>query len=317
MAGFIEEEMKMLFNYNPPLTKREDFEEFWGETVKRTRRVPLNTKMEKYDYPSTNVDVFSISYNGFDETRINGWFIVPSFLKRDKYPCLIHYHGYKGNKGMPSDFMHWIVAGVAVLSIDCRDQNGDTGNSAAYSSGSTQSVVCKGILDKEEYYYRLVYMDSVKAIDFALSLEQVDPDRIIIEGGSQGGAIGMAVCALDNRPYIAMVDVPSNSNIEKRIDGAYGSYSAVTDYLKVHPDKVEKVFETLSYFDTMNMAENIKCKILASVGLKDNVCPALMYFASFNRIKSEKEIKIYPFNGHEGGHTVHNEVKMNFLRDNL
>ncbi|NSW91030.1 MAG: acetylxylan esterase [Firmicutes bacterium] len=315
--GYIDNIEKELFEYYPPLTKREDFDEFWDSTLKIAKAVPLKPEKKLYDYPSNYVKVYSISYNGFDETRIHGWYILPTFTKESKIPCLIHYHGYDGNKGMPSDFMHWIIMGIAVLSVDCRGQSGETGNCAIYTGGSTQSVVCKGILDKNEYYFRQVYMDCVKAIDFVCAQEEIDRNRIVVEGGSQGGGLTMAVCALDKRPYIAMADVPSNSNIEKRIEGANGAFSSVTEYLRIHPGKVEQVFKTLSYYDTMNMADRIQCKVLASVGLKDNICPAKFYFATYNRIKSEKYIKIYPFNGHEGGGSLHNEVKMQFLRDHL
>lgn len=315
--GYIEDASQELFSYIPPLTKAEDFDSFWKLTLEKTKCVPLNIEMHPYDYPSPYVTVYSISYNGFDDTRIHGWYLVPKFETKEKYPCLIHYHGFTGNRGKPADFMQWIMMGVAVVSIDCREQSGETGNNAKYSSGSTQNVTCKGINDKDEYYFRAVHMDCLKAIDFAYEQEEIDKEKIIIEGGSQGGALGMAVCALDPRPYLAMVDVPSNSNISKRVEMAWGSFASVTEYLKIYPDKTDKVLNTLSYFDTMNMAHNIKCKVLASVALKDPICPAKLYFATYNRITSEKQIHIYPFNGHEGGMGTHNEIKLRFLRDNL
>lgn len=306
-----------LFKYNPPLTKRNDFDKFWEETIEKTKGVSLNPERILYPYPSPYVSVYSISYNGFDDTRINGWLIIPNFVKKDKLKCIIHYHGFTGNAGVPSDYMYWSMMGIAVIAIDCRGQSGNTGNSMKYTSGTTQSVVCMGVLDKYEYYFRAVYMDCIKAIDFACSQEEIDESGIIIEGESQGGALGMAVCALDSRPYLAMVDVPSNSNIEERIKGVNGSFSAVTEYLQIHPENINKVFETLSYFDTMNMADRIKCKMLASAALKDDVCPAIMYFATYNRINAPKEIKLYPFNGHEGGGMLHREYKLEFLRENL
>jgi len=315
--SYVEDVSKNLYQYVPELTKRPDFDEFWEATLKQAKAVPLQMEKTLYDYPSPYVTVYSISYNGFDDTRIHGWYIVPSFLKKEKYPCLIHYHGFTGSRGMPADFMQWTMMGIAVLSVDCREQGGMTGNTAKYSFGSTQSVVCKGVLDKNEYYYRAVYMDCVKAIDFACAQEEVDPEQIVIEGGSQGGALGMAVCALDDRPYLAMVDVPSNSNLERRIQGEHGSFASVTAFLKKYPHLTDQVLETLSYFDTMNLADRIHCKVLASVGLKDQTCPAEMYFATYNRIPGEKTIKIYPFNGHEGGGVIHNEVKLRFLKENL
>ncbi len=314
---YIEKFEKDLYTYLPPLTKRPDFDDFWKNTLEITRKTPLNSKLELYDYPSRHVKVYSISYNGFDETRIHGWYIVPQFTEGQKLPCLINYHGYTDDRGMPADFMQWITMDMCVISVDCREQCGETGNTASYSHGSTQSVVCKGILDKNEYYYRAVYMDCVKAIDFACAQPEIDSDKIVIHGASQGGGLGTAVCALDERPFLAMLDVPSNSNIERRIEGSNGSFSNVTDYLKRFSHRTERVFETLSYFDTMNMSEKIKCRVLASVGLKDQVCPAIMFFASYNRIQSSKTIEIYPFNGHEGGGRVHNEKKLRFLKEYL
>lgn len=314
--SYISEETEKLYSYMPALTRQPDFDEFWKETLNKAQSAPLNAKIELYDYPSPYVKVYEITYNGFDETRIHGWYMVPTFCKKAKYPCLINYHGFTGNRGMPSDFMSWIMMGMAVISVDCREQSGKTGNSAVYSSGMSGNVVCKGVLDKNEYYYRAVYMDCIKALDFAISCNEVDDKKLVIHGGSQGGALGMAVCSLDSRPWLAMLDVPSNSNIEARIEGAHGSYSSITDYLKQHPYHLDAAYKTLSYFDTMNMADRIKCKVLASVALKDNVCPAKCYFASYNRITAPKDIKVYPFNGHEGGHGVHMQEKLKFLREN-
>jgi cephalosporin-C deacetylase len=320
---YVDKYKNELLKYSPPLTKRDDFEDFWSNTLKQARDVPLNPVREIYDYPSPFVKVFDISYNGFDDTRIHGWFIVPNFIHSDKYPCLIHYHAYGASRGIPTDFMHWVSMGVAVLSVDCREQCGNTGNSARYSNGSVQSVSCKGILDKDEYYYRAVYMDSIKAIDFACAQPEIDVTRIIVEGQSQGGGLGMVVSALDDRPWLAMVDIPSNSDLVSRVEGSHGSFASVAEYLKVFPGHSEKAFETLSYFDTMNMADKIKCKVLASVGLRDNICPARMYFATYNRIQSSKEIYLYPFSEHERGGSVHGggslqeELKLRFLQDNL
>jgi cephalosporin-C deacetylase len=309
--------LQELQSYQPELTRREDFDAFWQETRKQADSVPLDPSLKPYDYPSPYARVYDIAYNGFDSTRIHGWYIVPTIAGSGKLPCLVHYHGFTGDRGKPADYMQWLMMGIAVVAVDCRAQCGATGNSAKYTSGNTQSVACYGIMDKNEYYYRAVYMDCIKALDFACAQPEVDKARLIIEGGSQGGALTMAVCSLDSRPWLALADVPSNSDITRRVEGAYGSFAAVTDYLKFYPMHTEKAFETLSYFDTMNMAHRIGCKVLASVGLKDATCPARQFFATYNRITTAKQVCLYPFNGHEGGGGVHNEIKLRFVRDNL
>ncbi len=311
--GYVEDASKDLFQYFPLLTKKEDFDEFWEQTIAEAQAAPLNPERTKLDYPSKAVTVNEVSYSGVDGTRIHGWFIVPSFAGKETYPCLIHYHGFGGSRGEPSELMHWAMMGLAVLSVDCRDQGGRTGSQAPYSHGFSGNVASKGVHNRYEYYFRHVYTDCLKAVDFACGQPEVDASRIIVEGGSQGGALGMAVAALDDRPKLAMVDVPSNSDLVERVRGNHGAFAAVADYLRRHPEQTDLVMDNLSYFDTMNMADRITCPVLASVALKDEICPPLMYFATYNRIQAEKEIHIYPFNGHEGGGARHTEVKLAYL----
>lgn len=314
--AYLDEKRKELEAWKPPLTRQPDFDRFWERTLAQAKAVPLRPERVPRAYPSPYVKVFDVAYNGFDETRIHGWLILPTFAGEKPLPCLIHYHGFTGDRGMPDQYMQWVTMGMAVLAVDCREQGGCTGNQAAYtSSGMVTNVVTKGILDPDEYYYRAVYMDCVKALDFAESCPEIDPSRLVVEGGSQGGALGMAVCALDCRPRLGIVNVPSNSNLEERVTGRYGSFASVNDYLRRHPDDLEQAFATLSYFDTMNLAERIRCPILASVGLCDPVCPAKCYFATYNRITAPKQIVLYPFNEHDGAGAVHMERELQFVRD--
>lgn len=318
MKNIVAEIEKEWLEYLPPLTKQKDFDDFWNRTLQEAHFAPLNAKREIYDYPAKFAKIYDIEYEGFRNTPIHGWFILPAF-EGIKYPmpCIVHFHGYTGNRGVPYDFFPWTMMGVAVISIDCRDQGGETGNSSPYQNGSMGHVYLRGILDENDYYVRTLYVDALRAIDFASMQPEVDKTKIILEGGSQGGGLAIAMAALDSRPIISMADVPSNSDMETRVLGAHGVYSAVTDYCKRYPERLERCLKTLSYFDTMNMADRIKCEIFASVGGKDTVCPPKCFYATYNRIKSPKQICIYPLNGHEGGDSYHMHLKMSFLKSKL
>lgn len=310
---YIDDRIKEYESYMPELTKKKDFDEFWDRTIALSKSVELNAKLEEQEYPSPYIRVYDLTYDGYDGTKIKGWFLIPMFTKTKKLPCLIHYHGFTGGRGVPHDYMSWLMMGMAVVAVECRLQGGDTGSNADYEGGLFQNVNSLGIMDKENYYYRAVYMDCMRAIDFVASNEKIDSSRIVLHGASQGGALVMAMAALDDRPKLAMADVPSNSNIEARIEGEHGSFACLTDYLRRFPDRVDAVYDTISYFDTMNMADKIKCPVLASVALKDNICPAKYYYATYNRITAPKEIVVYPFNGHDGCGNVHMQKKLEFL----
>ncbi len=315
----LEERKKALEAYLPSLTREEDFEEFWEQTKKESRERPLEVEMTPVDYPACHLRLYDISYAGFDGTRIHGFYMEPVW-KNEKtvpgsLPCLVNYHGFNGDRGVPSDFFLWTMAGMAVLTVDCREQGGMTGSSHAYhTTGIVKNVTAKGLLDKKEYYYRAVYMDCLRALDVACQIEAVDSKRLVVHGISQGGGIGTAVCALDSRPAAALLDVPSCANLEKRVWGEHGAFSAVADYLRRYPYHTEQAFRTLSYFDIMNHAQDIACPVYASVALKDDVCPAECFFAAYNRIKGEKDIEIYPFNAHDGARHVHWQKKLEYLK---
>lgn len=313
--SYFEDKKKALEAYKPELTRAEDFWDFWQETIKSVNGKNLDPIRIQIEYPSEYVKVYKISYYGYDKTRIWGWMAVPVFTKEEKLPCLIQYHGFTDSCGFPWQLMHWVMMGIAVIAVDCREQGGFTGNCADYiTMGQVGNVVTKGLLDKREYYYRAVYIDCIRALDFAERCPEIDKTKLIVRGTSQGGALAMAVSSLDLRPALAIANVPSNSNIEKRVIGHYGSFGAVSDYLKRYPYEAERVFHTLSYFDIMNMAEAVRCPVFTSVALEDEVCPAACYYAAYNRISGEKEMVVYPFNGHDGARELHMEREMEYVK---
>ena len=82
-------------------------------------------------------------------------------------------------------------------------------------------------------------------------------------------------------------------------------YKEIAEFCRVHRDKIEQVFDTISYVDGVNFAARANAPALYSVALMDDVCPPSTVFASFNHYAGPKEIEVYPYNGHEGGGVHH------------
>lgn len=60
-----------------------------------------------------------------------------------------------------------------------------------------------------------------------------------------------------------------------------------------------ELYRVLSYFDIKNLAMWITCPVIMASGLQDDVCPPRTNFSGYNRIRSEKEYRIYPTYGHD------------------
>jgi cephalosporin-C deacetylase len=91
-------------------------------------------------------------------------------------------------------------------------------------------------------------------------------------------------------------------------------YQEIAHYCRIHRDKVDRVFETLAYFDGVNFAPRCRATALFSVGLMDDICPPSTIYAAYNHFGGPKEITVYPFNGHENGESFQAQEKLRFLR---
>ncbi|AST90858.1 MULTISPECIES: acetylxylan esterase [Sutcliffiella] len=316
MLRHIQDTIQQLQAYRPELTKMPDHDAFWSQTLQEAKERPLNEQLIEMDYPIKQITAYELTYHGFDETPIQAYYILPKKIE-GKLPCLIFFHGYAGHKNSVSHYMKWLIQGYAVIAVDVRGQ-GKTGDYSKYSSDEMGTWVTKGILIKEEYYYRKVYVDGVRAIDFACSREEIDKDRIAIIGASMGGGIALAVSSLDNRPKLTVADVPNMCDVGLAMKQKFeGSLTVVEKFLHRHPEYIEPVYTTLTYFDNLNNCENITSKTRISVGLKDLVCPPMPIYGVYNRIKAEKSIEVFPFSGHDMAIIDHMDKTIQFVNDNL
>jgi cephalosporin-C deacetylase len=65
----------------------------------------------------------------------------------------------------------------------------------------------------------------------------------------------------------------------------------------------------------MNFASRACCATLFSVALMDTICPPSTVFAAYNHWGSEnKQIRVWPYNQHNGGETFQTREKIHFLQ---
>lgn len=316
-----------LKTYRPARTEPADFDSFWKSTLDEARAHPLNATFERVDYGLSAQETFDVTYAGFGGQPIKGWLILPTVGAKHAsplqapLPCVVEYIGYGGGRSLPIDWLLWSSAGYAHFIMDTRGQGstwspGDTPD--LYADGGNAHFpgsMTKGILDPQHYYYRRVFTDAVRAIDAARSHPAVDASRIAVTGGSQGGGITIAAAGLVPDVVAAMPDVPFLCHYRRatEIVDSY-PYKEIAEYCHTHRDKIGTVFETLSYFDGVNFSARARAKALFSTALMDQVCPPSTVFAAYNHWAGEKDIKVYPYNGHEGGDSYQTVEKLKFLK---
>ena len=298
--------LDQLHSYRSASVEPEDFDAFWAETLGEARAHELDARFEPVPTGLSAVEVFDVTFAGFDGQPVKGWFVLPAGTT-EPLPVVVEFIGYGGGRGLPHTHLLWASAGFAHFVMDTRGQG------SAWGGGETPDPVgsapafpgfmTRGIEEPENYYYRRLFTDAVRAVEAARSHPLVDSARVAALGGSQGGGITIAVGGLV--PDLAAIapDVPFLCDFPRAMtitDRA--PYREIGNYLKTHRGRTEQALRTLSYFDGVHFAARGRAPALFSAALEDQTCPPSTVFAAFNAwAHEEKRIEVYDFNDHEGG----------------
>ncbi len=308
-----------LESYAPELAEPAGFDEFWEQTLAATRAHELAASFAAVDSELTAIETLEVTFAGFGGHPIHGWLHLPAGLEPGRrLPGVVQFQGYGGGRGLVHEHVLWGLAGYAHLVMDNRGQGsgwtaGDTADPVG-SGPSQPGFMTRGITDCREHYYRRLFADAVRAVDALRAHARVDPDRIAVAGGSQGGAMSLAVSALAPGVSAALIDVPFLCHIARGIELADSDpYAEVTRYLRVHRTH-EQALATLSFFEGVSFARRAQVPALFSVGLMDTICPPSTVYAAYNAYAGPKEIAVYHENDHEGGGPVHEVRKLRWLR---
>lgn len=316
--------LEELVDYRAPDAEPPDFDEFWTRTLDESSGIPLTPRFTRVETPLSALEVFDVEFAGAGGHPVRGWFLLP-VDRTGPVPVVVKYLGYTNGRGLPHDWTLWPAAGFAMLVMDSRGQGandvhrpGVTGDPAGSTSPHAFGMLTSGILQRDEYYYRRLFVDAYRAVDVARSRAEVDADCIVLDGESQGGGIATAVAGLRHDIRAAMINVPFLSHMRRAVEITdQPPYSEVRTFLRARRDAVDTAMTTLSYFDGIHFAARATATALYSVALMDRTCPPSTVFASFNAYAGAKRIEVWPFNDHEGGSSAQTGLQLTWLVDIL
>lgn len=298
-----------------PYTKLpSDFDEFWTKTMADAARFPLTyTKEHVEKYSTDKIDCYLIRLQLNRQNQcIYGYLFYPK--AEGKYPVVLCPPG-AGIKTIKDPMRHKYYAeeGCIRFEIEIHGLHPELDNdtfgeiSRAFSSRENGYLV-NGLDSRENYYMKRVYLACVRSIDLLVSLPEWDGKNVIVQGGSQGGALALVTAGLDKRVTACVANHPALSDMAGYKAGRAGGYPHLFTKT-VDMDTPEKI-KTLAYYDVVNFAKQITVPVYMTWGFNDNTCPPTTSYIVYNVLGCPKEALITPINEHwtsedtEYGHLV-------------
>jgi cephalosporin-C deacetylase len=289
--------------------KPADFEDFWKKTKDELAAVPPDFKVTYMpDSGKDNRKVYLIEMKSLGNLTVRGYLTVPKTeSKNKKFVVLVGLPGYQVS--LPP--MFGADNDLAILTLNVRGQ----GNSRDVIHTPRTEYIFYHIEDKNKYVLRGAIMDCVRAIDFIFTQPNLDHNKILVSGGSMGGFLSIATCAVDGRVALCSAQNPILSDINN-LDGEVDwPLIDIRSYISSKPGLTySKVMQNLNYFDTKNFAAMLKCPTLLGMGMLDPIVPPNNAYIDYNNITAKKHIIIFRDLGHEVG-AVYKAYEGRWMRD--
>ena len=283
--------------------------DFWDATRAILNETPVDASLtECPERSGREYETWSVTLRSYGGQRLRAFYTVPRDTPASgRFPALLAVPGYGGSKEIP---FHVVMHGFAVLTLFPRAQGESI---PEWDLPQESTKLTYNVTDRESYYYRGGYMDCVRGVDFLAERDEVDETRIGMWSRSQGGGFTLATAALDQRLAAAVAEEPFMCNYPVAIDIDTSPYHELRNYVQEHPEERQAMLDTLRYFDTLTLADAIRCPILVNIGMADTTCPHDTIMPVFERIRAHKSLLVYPDLAHSPC-TDFNVHAMNWLK---
>lgn len=277
-----------------------DFVEFWNKAKNEAQQCPM-TFTTKYvpEYSNEKVDCYLVKLQCYKKGQhVYGYLTRPK--AKGKYPVVLCPPG-AGVKTLKEPMRHRFYAeqGFIRLEMEIHGLNPELSPETFKDlSASFGDYLLKGLDDRDNYYMKKVYLACVRAIDYLTSLDEWDGKNVIVQGGSQGGALALITAGLDSRVTLCVANHPALSDMAGykagRADGYPHFFTKLNDYRTDTPEKLQ----TMAYYDVVNFARQINIPVYLTWGYNDNTCPPTTSYIVYNTLACPKEALITPINEH-------------------
>ena len=280
-----------------------DFIDFWNRNIEDMRAVPLSyTKEKTEEYCTDKIDCYLLKIRLNKQNQsVYAYLFYPKNAQKGSCPVVLCPPG-AGIKTIKEPLRHkyyaengFIRMEMEIHGLDPRLPKETFDDITKAFNGRENGYLYNGLQDPDRYYMKRVYLSLIRCLDLLTALPEWDGRNLIVQGGSQGGALAIVAAGLDRRVTQCIVNHPALSDMAAYSAGRTGGYP--------HFNKVDGMFtdrnmRTMAYYDVVNFARHVTADVYMTWGYNDNTCPPTTSYAVWNTFTCPKEALITPINEH-------------------
>ena len=275
-----------------------DFDAYWAAERARIRReVPLDPQVERLPEASTkDYDFYRVSFATYGR-RVHGFMSVPTDKSKAKFPVRIGVNAagfgcWTNGLDARGDAI-CLQMSVYPFPMDLKwKENGLQKTYDAMNDALCKRYGCEsgcwdaGIsVSREEYFYHAVLLGIDRAVDWIVARPDADASRVVYEGTSQGGGLGICLTELNHVFARAAFFVPAITDTMGYLQGRQSGWPSIVESNSGSPEAKATAAKWAPYFDGANFASRITCPVRVAVGFSDTTCPPCAVYATYNEIR--------------------------------
>ena len=258
-----------------------DFDKFWQNALAQTAAMPLDLKIEQLpEYSKGLTNTYKLSVAA-PEKRIYGFLRVPK--AKGKYPLIVTVPGAGPGVDRPPA-KEYAKAATLIANIHGYDpmQPGKKIIDLYREVTRRGHYAWRGYGTPQQSYFYPAILGINRMIDYVISREDIDENRLGYDGISQGGGFGFILCGIvPNRFKTAVFNVPALCDLNGFRLGRNSGWPLYNEKMGSRANMNSRYYDA-GYFAARIGADT---EIVVIVGLSDNVCCASSIYAAYNQLK--------------------------------
>ena len=233
------------------MNKPQDFDQYWKKVEDELASIqPAPERTELHLRSAPEAKVYGLKLTSLDHYRIFAYFCVPS--GKGPFPVIYRLPNYGSVVHIPTFEERCKYISVALCH---RGQRLSDQPFAAKYPG----LLTSGIDSKLNYIYRSIVADCLRVMDYLVSCDDVDSQKISLVGGD----LALFTAALrDSASVLFYTPSMFYKALHKATATQNYPLEEFNDYLRSFPESIDQISQTLAYFEPMNFASRVKSEVM-------------------------------------------------------